>query len=71
MGSIGMASLDTEVSALIDTLRDSLPQKGSDGSYNREQLKDVAERLSIALETPGETCQRVTYYVGLLSNLTN
>ena len=71
MGSIGMASQDTEVSALIDILRDSLPQKGSDGSYNREQLRDVAERLSIALETPGETCQRITYYVGFLSTQTN
>jgi hypothetical protein len=60
-----MASQETEVAALIDTLRDCLSQKGSNGTYNREQLKDVAERLSIALETPGETCQRVTYYVSL------
>ena len=63
-----MASQETEVAALTDTLRDCLPQKGSNGTYNRELLKDVAERLIIALETPGETCQRVTYYVSLPEN---
>ena len=58
-----MSCQNPEVPALIESLKQSLPQKGLDGSYNREQLKEVAERLSIALETPGETCQRVAYYV--------
>lgn len=52
-----------EVSALIESLRETLPRKGSHKSYNREKLKEIAEQLSIALETPGETCQRVSYYV--------
>ena len=58
-----MSCQNPEVPALIESLRQSLPQKGPDGSYNREQLKETAERLSIALETSGETCQRVAYYV--------
>ena len=58
-----MSCQNLEVPALIESLRQALPQKGPDGSYNREQLKETAERLSIALETPGETCQRVAYYV--------
>ena len=58
-----MSCQNPEVSALIESLRQSLPQRGPDGSYNREQLKETAERLSIARETPGETCQRVAYYV--------
>ncbi|KAK0509442.1 hypothetical protein JMJ35_007836 [Cladonia borealis] len=57
-----MSCQNPEVSALIESLRQSLLQRGPGGSYNREQLKETAERLSIALEPPGETCQRVAYY---------
>ena len=61
-----MSCQNPEVPALIASLRQSLPQKGPDGSYNRDQLKETAERLSIALETPGETCQRMAYDVSQL-----
>ena len=38
------------------------------GPATRRQLKEIAEQLSLALETPGETVQRVAYYVSALFN---
>lgn len=55
-----------EASTLIESVRDSMP---SDGSFDRKRLKDLALKLSIALETPGETAQRIAYLVSLHSDL--
>ena len=32
-------------------------------------LKETAEKLSLALENPGETVQRIAYYVSILLKL--
>ena len=58
---------DHGASDLIDSLRSSLPQADAGGSYNREKVKELASKLSIALETPGETVQRIAFLVGLCS----
>lgn len=47
---------------LIQDIKKLLAKDALGATYNRE-LKDVAYRLSIALETPGDTIQRVAYYV--------
>lgn len=49
-------------SILIQCLKDILAKDTAGTSYNRE-LREVAHRLSIALETPGDTVQRIAYYV--------
>lgn len=54
---------NSEASSLIDSVRENLPSQGSDGSFDREKLKRLAFELSIALETPGDTVQRIAYYV--------
>ena len=54
---------DTEVEKSITTLKDLLPKDGSGGSFDREKLRDAAHKLSLALETPGDTVQRVAYLV--------
>ena len=54
---------ETNVQSLIDSLRSLLPDEASKGSYDRVKLKNIAERLSVALETPGDTAQRIAYYV--------
>ena len=61
--SMAAPDKNPEVANLIASLKDCLSGNGSEGSYDRERLKETAERLSIALETPGETVQRVAYYV--------
>lgn len=53
-------SIDSQI--LIQDLKNVLAKDASGATYSRE-LKDVAYRLSIALETPGDTVQRVAYYV--------
>lgn len=57
------SSRDSEIAALISSLKSSLPGDGSPNSYDREKLKDVAHKLSLVLETPGETVLRVAYLV--------
>ena len=52
-----------EVTALIDELKTILSATDPAGPATREYLKDVTEKLSLALERPGETVQRVAYYV--------
>lgn len=52
----------TDPQILIQELKNILAKDASGATYNRE-LKDVANRLNIALETPGDTVQRVAYYV--------
>ena len=61
--STAISDQASEVTALITSLKDYLPRGDSEGSYDRERLKEAAERLSIALETPGDTVQRIAYYV--------
>lgn len=59
---------DPEVKTLIDTLKKILLASDPTGPPTRETLKDTAERLSLALETPGETVHRVAYYVSSSSH---
>ena len=61
--STAASDQDSEVMALATSLKSYLPRGDSVGSYDRERLKEAAERLSIALETPGDTVQRIAYYV--------
>lgn len=53
-------SLDPQ--ALVQSLKDILARDASGAAHTRE-LREVAYRLSIALERPGDTVQRVAYYV--------
>lgn len=58
-----------EVASLIGAVKALLPKDGS-SSFDREQLLFTAHKLSIALETPGETAQRIMYLVrDVLSSL--
>ncbi len=52
-----------EVATLIDTLKNVLSANDPAGPATREQLKETAEKLSLALETAPETVQRIAYYV--------
>lgn len=53
----------SEVTALIDALKTALSANDPAGPTSRKYLKETAEKLSLALETPGETVQRIAYYV--------
>ena len=65
----GGLSQDVEVMALIAGLRKDLSVNDPAGPATRRHLKELAEQLSMAHETPGETVQRVAYYIGTLFNL--
>ena len=66
MGSLTTSSKDDPAIAdLIASLKSSLYEYESTGSNNRARLKNVAERLCLALESPGDTAQRIAYYVSL------
>ena len=54
---------DTAMEGAIAALKALLPGDGSGGSYSREKLRDAAVKLSLALETPGDTVQRIAYLV--------
>ena len=60
---------NSEVTTLIDELKKTLSVNDPAGPATRRHLKETVEQLSLALETPGETVQRVAYYVSVLSNL--
>ena len=47
----------------IEPLKERLPQQGSDGSCNEEELKETVKRLSIALEGTARLVSEVAYYV--------
>lgn len=51
--------MNSDASALVEDLRNLL-RKDSE-QYDRETLRETARKLSIALETPGETIQRISY----------
>lgn len=53
---------EPEVSGLIEKVKALLPKDGS-SSIDREQLLLTSQKLSVALETPGETGQRLAYLV--------
>lgn len=57
----------SEVTALIDSLKKTLSASDPAAPATRAHLKGTAEKLSIALETPGDTVQRIAYYVSLIS----
>ena len=68
MGSLKEPSAqETSIKSLIDSLKSSLSEYDSKGSYDRVKLKTTAEKLSSALENPGETAHRIAHYVGLSS----
>lgn len=67
-GAKNSSAQDLEVKALIDTLKQILSASDPTGSSTREALKETAEKLSLALETPGETVHRVAYYVSSSSH---
>ena len=54
---------DPVVSVLINAVKDSLPSDTSSQAYDRGKLKEAAYKLALALETPGDTVNRVAYYV--------
>lgn len=49
--------MNSEASALVEDLRNLLRKD----SEHRENLRETARKLSIALETPGDTIQRISY----------
>ena len=61
--SQGRSSQSSEIANLIDALKEALLAKDPAAPATRQHLKETAENLSLALETPGETVQRVAYYV--------
>lgn len=63
------SSQNSEVTALIAALKETLSANDPAGPATRKHLKETAEKLSLALETPGETVQRVAYYVSAFSYL--
>ena len=65
----GSFTQNIEVTTLIAELRKTLSVNDPAGTDTRRHLKETAEQLSLALETPGDTVQRVAYYVSALSNL--
>lgn len=67
-GARNSSAQDLEVKALIDTLKKILSASDPSGPPTREALKKTAGKLSLALETPGETVHRVAYYVSSSSH---
>lgn len=65
----GSFTENPEVTALIAELKKNLSVNEPAGAATRRHLKETAEQLSLALETPGETVQRVAYYVRALCYL--
>ena len=63
--SEGRSAQSSEVANLIDALKKALSANDPAAPATRQHLKETAENLSVALETPGETVQRVAYYVSL------
>ena len=57
------SSESSEIAALLSSLKENLPDDCTSSSYNREKLRETAQKLSLALETPGETAQRIVYLV--------
>ena len=56
---------DPAVSDLISAVKERLPSEASSQGYDRAKLRETAYKLALALETPGETFDRVAYYVRL------
>ena len=54
---------DADIKNLITAMKSLMPKDGAGGSYDRAKLRQTASRLSLALETPGDTVQRVAYLV--------
>ena len=65
--SQGSSAQNSEVATLIDALKEVLSASEPAAPATRQHLKETAEKLSLALETPGETVQRVAYYVSSFS----
>lgn len=51
----------TTVSTYIDVIQQSLPSHGS--TDDRKKLREAAQKLALALETPGDTVQRIAHIV--------
>ena len=62
--SYTMQQAEPEAVDLIEKVKALLPKDGS-SSFDREQLLLASQKLSISLETPGETVQRLAYLVSL------
>lgn len=62
-GSGSVSVSDAEAKNCITAIQGLLPKGHSGGPYNREKLRDAAVKLSLALETPGDTVQRISYLV--------
>ena len=54
---------DPALSVLINAVKDNLPSDTPSQAYDRVKLKEAAYKLALALETPGDTVNRVAYYV--------
>ncbi|KAL8831609.1 MAG: hypothetical protein Q9191_000760 [Dirinaria sp. TL-2023a] len=54
---------DPAVPGLIDALKEHLPSSASSQAYDRQRLREAALELALALESPGETFDRVAYYI--------
>ena len=55
-----MADID-ELCAQLDNLRDNVPQDET----SRKKLMEAAHNLSLALEKPRDTVQRIVYFVSM------
>lgn len=58
-----IATQNSEVTTIVNALKELLSAKDPAAPATRKHLKNAAEKLSLALETPGETVQRIAYYV--------
>ena len=65
--SLSRSAQSSEVATLIDALKEALSADDPTAPATRQHLKETAENLSLALETPGETALRIAYYVSSFS----
>lgn len=54
-----ISAMNSDASALVGDLRNQLREDCE--QYDREKLRETARKLSVALETPGDTIQRIAY----------
>lgn len=53
----------SSVYALTQRMKDLLGREGSDIASSKQELKELAQKLSVALESPTETIERLVFYV--------
>lgn len=57
----------SRVFALTQRMKDLLNREDSDSQSSKQELKELAQKLSVALENTTETVERLVFYVRTLS----